>query len=83
MTVAQAMPQYASKVKILATDINQEVLHTCKVGIYDENEVSNVPDHMRKQWVSKTDDGLFSIKPELKSIVHPKRMNLNIFSISL
>ena len=66
--------------KILATDINTEVLNVAKKGIYHQRQVKKVPyDLLTKYFQLGTGEnkGLFKVKSKLKRLVYFKRSNLN------
>jgi chemotaxis protein methyltransferase CheR len=66
--------------KILATDISTKVLDRCKLGIYNEDKIKEVPDHFKKKYFDRTkeqENYLFSIKENLKKLIVFKRLNLS------
>ena len=77
-TVAIILKELTPNVKhrILASDLDVEILAKAKKGIYTENEIKAMrPDRKAKYFV-KTPDGKFAIKPEIKSLVEFKQHNL-------
>lgn len=60
-------------VKILATDIDTQVLDHAKAGIYQE---AKVPADFRSRWTQKRPDGSYEIVPELRQLLTFKRLNL-------
>ncbi len=51
MTVLEALPEAADlDVRILATDIDPEVVATARDGVYGEDALSAVPPDMRRRW---------------------------------
>lgn len=82
MTVSeflQSHPGYT--VKILATDISTKVLETVAAGVYPEARVSTVPQALRKKYFKKGEGdkaGMVMIKEELKRMVYPRRINLQV-----
>lgn len=67
-------------VKILATDINTEVLTAAKKGIYHQRQVKKVPYDLLKKYFklgSGENEGLFKAKTKLKNMVQFRRSNLN------
>ena len=64
------------KHRILATDLDIEILAKAKKGIYTDAEIKAMrPDRKAKYFV-RTDDGKFAIKPEIKSMIEFKQHNL-------
>ena len=62
-------------VKILATDIDSQVLAHAQRGIYASDRVERVPaKHAR--WFSPQGDGNYSIKPEVQSLISFRQLNL-------
>lgn len=77
-TIAIILKELTPNVKhrILASDLDVEILAKAKKGIYTENEIKAMrPDRKAKYFV-KTPDGKFAIKPEIKSLVEFKQHNL-------
>lgn len=77
-TVAIILKELTPNIKhrILASDLDVEILAKAKKGIYTENEIKAMrPDRKAKYFV-KTPDGKFAIKPEIKSLVEFKQHNL-------
>ena len=56
------------KHRILATDLDIEILAKAKKGVYTDAEI--------KKYFDKTPDGKFAVKPEIKSMVEFKQHNL-------
>lgn len=72
-------PQCGWDVKILATDIDSEVLKISKAGIYLEKEIENVPLKLRRRWFLRgrgSMAGRVRVKDELKHYVIFRRHNL-------
>ena len=64
------------KHRILASDLDVEILAKAKKGVYNENEIKAMrPDRKAKYFV-KSGDGKFAIKPEIKSMIEFKQHNL-------
>ncbi len=64
-------------VKILATDLDSNVLHKATTGEYNENSVTGLDQgHLKRWFLRGKQGGVFKVKPELKSKVHFKRLNL-------
>ncbi|WMN58743.1 protein-glutamate O-methyltransferase CheR [Pseudoalteromonas xiamenensis] len=76
MTIAGQFPK-SWDVKILATDLDSNVLDRARRGEYTASNVTGLSDSHLKQFFLKSNDGtLFKVKPELQQMVHFKRLNL-------
>ena len=64
--------------KILATDLDSNVLQHGSEGIYDIQRIENLPVERKKRWFLKRDaePDLVRVKPSLKSLVTFNRLNL-------
>ena len=62
-------------VKILATDIDSDVVNTAKRGVYPDNRLEGLPGKRVKRWFSKTPEGN-AVDLELKEILTFKTLNL-------
>lgn len=64
---------------VLGTDIDTEVLQTARAGVYRmERAASLAPERLRRHFLRGTgaNDGLVSIRPELRSLVRFGQLNL-------
>lgn len=64
-----------TKVQILATDIDKQVLAFAKQGIYSEKSLMGVPNNLKNKYVVATKEG-FKVKDELKRCITFKQHNL-------
>ena len=65
--------------KILATDLDTEVLATAQAGEYDEERVEDLPTKYREKYLlrkNQNDSWLFRVKPEIKNNITFKQLNL-------
>jgi chemotaxis protein methyltransferase CheR len=80
LTVLAAVPEAASlDVRILATDLNAHVVAHGKKGIYQKDELADVPPGMRAKWfepVAGEARGAMQIRDEVKSLVTFRELNL-------
>lgn len=73
MVLSKFLP--LSQIKILATDIDKEILEKAKAGIYSAKSVANIPPDMKqKYFVEKK--GLYHVSPDLKQCITFKEHNL-------
>ena len=64
-----------SDIKILATDIDKQVIEHAKVGLYSEKSIANVPDDLKKKYFTKIGNS-YQIADEIKRCVTFKEHNL-------
>ena len=62
--------------RILATDLDIEIIGKAKKGIYAADEIRAMRSDRKVKYFTKTPDGKFAIKPEIKTCVEFKRHNL-------
>lgn len=68
-------------IKILATDLDTEVLATGEKGIYSKEAVTNIPPVQLKQYFKKGkrgNDGFFQVRPQIKNMVVFRQLNLTM-----
>ncbi|MBL4790235.1 MAG: protein-glutamate O-methyltransferase [Kordiimonadaceae bacterium] len=76
MTVLASVPRFSNwDVRILATDIDTNMLERGKQGIYLEKDMEDVPDALLSKFVT-IENGEAYMDEELKSIISFKRLNL-------
>ncbi|MEE9386872.1 MAG: protein-glutamate O-methyltransferase CheR [Nannocystaceae bacterium] len=61
---------------LLATDINDDVLHVAKRGVYPEREVEELPTELRRKYFTKRSDGDHEVSTGLRDDVTFRRFNL-------
>lgn len=77
ITVLQALPEAANlDVKILATDIDPNMVAEGRAGIYREEAVTPVPLDLRRKWFKKAAGGAWEVADELRTLVSFKELNL-------
>lgn len=80
MTLLGSDPQRAAEVlrgnlRILATDINDQVLETGRAGIYPADQVNEVPASLRGPWLTVKNDTM-TINPKLVALITYNHLNL-------
>lgn len=77
MTVAETMPS-GWNVKILATDLDTDVLAHGERGVYDDSRVEGLERSVVKRWFAKNrhQPGKVRVKPELQELIHFRQLNL-------
>lgn len=79
MTAVEAFDTYTPPVRILATDIDTNVLATAQAGIYSLNQLENFSDARLKRFFLKgtgQNAAFARIRPELRNLVIFKQLNL-------
>ena len=77
ITVLQALPEAANlDVKILATDIDPNMVAEGRAGIYREDAITPVPLDLRRTWFKKAAGGAWEVADELRTLVSFKELNL-------
>ncbi len=64
--------------RILATDLDTQVIETCRAGIYNDERLEKVPSAAQKRWFSPNPGkpGSFRVKSSLQSLITFKQLNL-------
>ena len=79
ITVRDTLASLAAwDVKILASDIDTDVLARAERGIYEIDDLNDVPASLRARHFlrgTKESEGLVSVKPEIRRLVHFRRVN--------
>ena len=65
-----------SRIKIIATDIDKQVLDHARSGLYNDKSIKGLPDELKKKYFQKISDTAFQIDPELKKCIEFKEHNL-------
>lgn len=78
MTLLENVPT-GWEIKILATDLDTNVLDTAARGVYAEDRVSGLPEKTVKKWFKRgkgSQADKVRVKPELQQLIHFKQLNL-------
>jgi len=62
--------------KILATDIDTDMVRTCTQGIYSTEALRGLEPETQKNWLDPADDGFWQVKSELRRMLVAKHLNL-------
>ena len=80
MTVCQSLPEMqSSKVRLLATDIDLQVLKKASVGTYEEREMQGLPPAQRAKYFEKVkvkDDEFWRAKDQIHKMIRFAQFNL-------
>lgn len=76
MSLLEVMPDAASfDVRILATDINADVLAQAEAGVYDESALADVPGGFRERWFERAGEKR-RVKDEVRRLIAFRQLNL-------
>lgn len=64
-----------NQIKIVATDIDKQVIEKAKIGLYNEKSIASVPDEFKKKYFTKVGPS-YQISNEIKARVEFKEHNL-------
>ena len=65
-----------SNIKIIATDIDKQVLEKARAGLYTQKSISGLPEEFKKKYFSKVGLSNYQISDEIKKCVEFKEGNL-------
>lgn len=74
MLLSKFMP--LSKIKIIATDIDKQVLDKARMGLYNVKSLKSLPDEFLRKYFTKINDTSYQISDEIKRCVELKEHNL-------
>ena len=78
-SIAMVLREAQCPGSVLGTDIDTDVLHTAQSGIYRMDRTSTLsPERLRRHFLrgSGANEGLVSVRPELRSLVQFSQLNL-------
>jgi chemotaxis protein methyltransferase CheR len=79
ITAMEAFKSMTPPVRIIATDIDTNVLATATAGIYKDDLVENIPPEILKRYFIKGDgsqDGFYTIRPQVQALISFRPLNL-------
>lgn len=77
ITLAKAGLDKSHDVKILATDLDSNVIDTGAKAVYPADNIAGVPEDGMEQYFQRSPDGkMVRVKDRLRNMVHFKRLNL-------
>jgi len=77
MTILSLMPEAADKdIKILATDIDPNMVAEGRGGAYAPHLLEGIPDAYRKRWTSPAGDGRVRMSDDLRALITFNELNL-------
>ncbi len=77
-TLVMLLSRYAplEKIKILATDIDNEAMAKAKAGLYPSRSLKELPDEFLKKYFIKKDNDQYEISEQIRRCVTFKQLNL-------
>lgn len=79
MSVAELFGSIPSHVKILASDLDTNVLDKAREGVYPTERIAKLPEALARKYFLRgkgTQDGLVRVKPELQAMITYRQINL-------
>jgi chemotaxis protein methyltransferase CheR len=77
MTVQRALPGLGQwDARILATDIDTNMVATSRAGVYDVEKTNAIPQELRRRFLIPGDDETVEMSPALKQMISFKPLNL-------
>ncbi|MER2582506.1 MAG: protein-glutamate O-methyltransferase [Candidatus Competibacter sp.] len=79
MVLRETLPTAGWDVKILATDLDSNVLATAERGVYEESRVKDISEMRLRRWFQKgrgEQSGLVRVVPMLRELITFRRLNL-------
>ena len=64
-----------ANIKVIATDIDKQVIDTARMGLYNEKSIASVPDDLKKKYFTKVGNS-YQISDEIKKRVEFKEHDL-------
>lgn len=74
MALSRKMP--LSRIKIIATDIDKQILEKAQAGLYHEKSLKGLPKEFISKYFEKINDKTYAISEQVKSCVEFKQHNL-------
>lgn len=65
-----------NRIKVIATDLDQQVLLKAKLGVYNSKSLKSLPDDFKRTHFHKINDSTYQISNEVKACVEFKEHNL-------
>lgn len=80
MTILDKMEEmklgFGYDVRILATDLDTNMLRKATNAVYDKTRLEPVPDHIKRKYFHKLDELNFEVSPRVRDLVKLGRINL-------
>jgi chemotaxis protein methyltransferase CheR len=77
MTLRRALPQHGRwDARVLATDVDTDMIATCRAGRYDVGKAEPIPAELRRRFVQPAGEGTVVMSDELKAMIRFNPLNL-------
>ena len=77
LTILSMLPDAPEHdIKILATDIDPNVVTTARRGVYPQTEVSPIPSDLARRWMEPRDGGALEVGEAMRELVSFRELNL-------
>lgn len=63
-------------IKILASDLDSNVVNTCKQGVYNEERVAGIPDEYQRFLIRDENSGQVQVKDSVRKLIRFNQLNL-------
>ena len=80
MVFLESAPNFRGDCRILATDIDLNILHKAKKGEYTEDKMKDIPPQLRMKYFTSTGAGkdkIYKVKPVLSNMISFSQLNLS------
>lgn len=74
MLLSKLLP--LNKIKIIATDIDNQVLEKAQMGVYSSNSLNGLPEEFKKKYFTTVGGNAFQISEDIKKCVEFRKHNL-------
>lgn len=77
LMVLSVLPDAADlDVRILASDIDPNVVATAQAGVYRDDEISAIPPQLRRNCLERDDDGRWRMSDKVRRLISFRELNL-------
>lgn len=76
MVVAESAQLTDWNTRILATDIDTEMVEACSAGLYAQDTLRGLPPAQQTQWMQQCESGQLQFKDKLRDMLLSKQLNL-------
>lgn len=76
MSIYESRNNKSNKIKILATDIDTEMVTKTKEGVYNNEELRGVNASQKERWFDEIENNKFRIKSDLRNLLLCRYLNL-------
>ncbi len=76
LTAIEAFGSLTPPVRIVATDIDTQVLEVARQGIYRKEQISKIPEALVRRYFVAQNTELYRVRPEVQALVSFRQLNL-------